>query len=119
MNDRSLSSGSEHIEQVPPVNGESVSASAKRSAPFAAIGRQGSFLWQMDSPSGAGMNLWSGMLSPNNGYPEEHAIRAATLFEAAPDLLVACEAALMHIPEEWTAARILRKAIAKATGEQA
>lgn len=53
------------------------------------IQRKGTFLWQEDSPSGAGMNLWSGLLQANNGYPEEHALRAAALFEAASDLLEA------------------------------
>ena len=53
------------------------------------IGRKGLFLWQLDSPSGSGINLWSGQLSANNGYSPRHAEQAARLFVAAPDLAAA------------------------------
>jgi hypothetical protein len=99
-----------------------------------AIQRDGTFLWQMDSPSGAGINLWSGKLSANNGYPQEHVERAAALFVAAPDLLAALKLARDYIesdllnrqaayagyPHKWSTAQedlsTVDRAIAKAEG---
>lgn len=57
------------------------------------IQRAGTFLYQLDRQDETGVNLWSGHISPNNGCRKEHAIKAATLFEAAPDLLAALECA--------------------------
>lgn len=51
------------------------------------IGLQGLTLYQLSNDTGNGINLWSGRLSANNGYPESYAYRAAQLFEAAPKLL--------------------------------
>lgn len=86
------------------------------------IEREGTFMWQFDSQSGSGLNLWSGKLDANNGYSQEYALRAATLFEAAPDLLASAQDALIALeaaPDTVTtkiARQKLRAAIARATG---
>jgi hypothetical protein len=92
------------------------------------IYRKGNFLWQEDTPSGSGMNLWSGSLFPNNNYPAEPALRAAILFEAASDLLEVLRELhdrLTLCADLYTAAdaydafyrEMVEEAIAKATGE--
>lgn len=60
------------------------------------IGRKGSFLWQLDDGGlyGRPVNLWSGLLSPNNCYPSKYAEDAARLFVAAPALYDAADMAL-------------------------
>lgn len=61
------------------------------------ICRDDTYMWQLDEVSG--VNLWSGKLGANNGYPQEHALKAAALFEAAPDLLEALRGLL---PQTFT-----------------
>lgn len=80
----------------------------------------GNVLYQLDNESG--LNLWSSVIQPNNGYDRSYAIKAATLLAAAPELLRACEQAVEWL-EGWASAEpyigVLRAAISKATGEQA
>jgi hypothetical protein len=78
--------------------------------------RDGTFLWQLDSPSGSGMNLWSGRLEKNNGYPLEHALRAAVLLEAAHDLLEALKGVVRVADRNTDEFAAAHAAIAKAEG---
>lgn len=81
------------------------------------IQRKGTFLWQLDTPSGSGINLWSGSISPNNGYSREYAEKVAALFEAAPDLLEALRSFVFEFGDKTNSATVnkARAAIAKAT----
>ncbi len=95
-------------------------ATTDQPGPIQTVGRD--FLYQLDdSPTrGNKGNLWSGALSPNNGYDPAYAHRAVQLFKTAPRLLRVLQELMDPVVESdsvaWHAAkRDAYAAIAEAT----